>query len=156
MAEVVLSQGKIALVDDADLELVARYTWCAVQHHGSWYAMTRTAGRAIKLHRLIMGLDGPSVDHIDGDGLNNQRWNLRFVTLSQNQWNTRRTSGQSPLKGVTKNAGCKSWIAAITVNRRRIHLGSFATEVEAGRAYDRAALEHFGEFACTNEMLGLY
>lgn len=157
MAEVPLTQGKIALVDDADLSLIAQYTWCAQQHHGNWYAMTATTGVKIKMHRLIMAAPPKLlVDHVDGDGLNNRRSNLRFSTLSQNQWNTRRSSGLSRFKGVTKAKGCKSWIAAITVNGKRIHLGSFIDEADAARAYDEAALEYFGEFACTNAMLGLY
>lgn len=157
MAEVLLTQGRVALIDDHDLPLISQYTWCAVKHHGNWYAMTATTGKKIKMHRLIMAASpGILVDHADGDGLNNQRSNLRLSTLSQNQWNRRRSSGLSRFKGVTKNKGCKSWIAAITVNRKRIHLGSFINEADAARAYDEAALEYFGAFACTNAMLGLY
>lgn len=162
MAEVPLTQGKIALINDADLLLISPYTWCAQHTRHHWYAITfigsgHTARRRVSMHRLLMSAPpGIQVDHIDGDGLNNQRSNLRLGTNGQNQANRRTAFGASRFKGVNREKRGKPWRAAIKVDGRKIHLGAFENEIEAARAYDRAALERFGEFACTNEMLGLY
>lgn len=151
MAEIRLTQGKIAIVDDADLPLLDGRPWCAQKTRHHWYAVSR----GITMHRLLAGAEGLQVDHIDGDGLNNRRSNLRVGTVSQNQANRRTAFGASRFKGVNREKRGKPWRAAIKVNGRKIHLGAFEDEAEAARAYDQAALEYFGEFACTNEMLGL-
>lgn len=152
MAEIRLTQSKIAFVDDADLPLLEGRSWCAQRTRHHWYAVSK----GVTMHRLLMGAPGLQVDHIDGDGLNNRRSNLRIGTNSQNQANRRRAFGASRFKGVHHEKRGKPWKAAIKISGEKIHLGSFDDEAEAARAYDRAALEHFGEFACTNEMLGLY
>jgi hypothetical protein len=96
---------------------------------------------------------GERVDHRDGDGLNCRRQNLRHVTNSLNQANKHHVWSASKFKGVTKRA--TRWRAYITVDGKFRSLGSHATAEEAARAYDKAAREAFGEFACTNEDLGL-
>jgi len=103
------------------------------------------------LHRFILDVTDPAiqVDHRDHDGLNCTNDNLRIATKCQNQWNQRlnrlNTSGY---KGVSWNK--KHWIATITINSKATYLGGFASKEAAARAYDAAAREYFGEFACLN------
>jgi hypothetical protein len=102
-----------------------------------------------------MGFPGCVVDHIDRDGLNNTRGNLRLATTTENARNkkqreSRKTAGV--YKGVVREnrALAKPWRAKIQVGPRRLHLGRFATAEEAARAYDAAARQLFGSFAATN------
>ena len=99
------------------------------------------------LHNGAWPPDGYWVDHVNGIKADNRIANLRLATPTQNQQN-KAGSGQYP-KGVTwRNRKTKPWQAKIRVNGERIHLGSFATMEEAAEAYQQAALEHHGEFAC--------
>ena len=107
------------------------------------------------MHRLILGAPlGADVDHRDGDGLNNTRSNLRLASRSQNMANVTRTvhGASSKYKGITFIARLRlhPWKAQITVGGQHIDLGRWATEEEAARAYDAAAVKYFGEFARTN------
>ena len=107
----------------------------------------------VRMHRVIMGLgpDGPKVDHKDGNGLNNQRENLRLASTIQNGQNRRPDKrGSSKYKGVCWKSRRSHWEASIQHNGKRIHLGCFQNELEAARAYDKTALEFFGEFARIN------
>lgn len=109
------------------------------------------------MHRVILGVqDGILVDHCDGDGLNNQRFNLRPANQFQNQQNRgidrNNTTG---LKGVTWNKAAQKWYAFIGVNGKHTYLGGFDFKLEAGLAYDNAARELHGEFAWTNFEKGL-
>jgi hypothetical protein len=104
----------------------------------------------IYLHRFILGITDPKirVDHQDGDGLNCRRSNIRVSTPSLNTANAGKRPGSNPYKGVLKRGS--RWIARIKVNYTSRHLGTFDTPEEAARAYDRAAVETFGEFARLN------
>lgn len=108
--------------------------------------------KQVKMHRLIMNApDGVHVDHINGDGLDNRRENLRLVTPQLNQANSRkRMKGTSRFKGVCWSAASKKWRASIVINNRQIYLGLFADELDAAKAYDKKALELFGEHAHLN------
>jgi hypothetical protein len=88
------------------------------------------------------------VDHVNGNGLDNRRANIRPATRSQNGANRRKTIGESKFKGVCRH--CGGWRATIGLNNRKLSLGTFRTEEEAARAYDAAAKEHFGEYARLN------
>lgn len=148
-----LTNGGFALVDAADADLVRDHNWWQIRG----YARTNVSGKHILMHRLILGEGRPKhfVDHEDGDGLNNRRYNLRWATSTENMRNRRaNTRGTSRFKGVYLDG--HSWRAAIVVRRKKLSLGAFTKERDAARAYDRAAREHFGEFAKTNEDLGLY
>jgi len=160
MKEIPLTQGKVALVDDEDFEWLNQWKWTAYIprsghtvyayrhiHDGHAYK------RSIRMHRLIMGVeDDPSrnVDHINHNGLDNRRSNLRFATQQQNLQNARkRRSGVCSFKGVRKRPK-RNWQAYITLEGRFVTLGSFPTAEQAARAYDAAARKHFGSFACCN------
>ena len=160
--EVPLTQGKVALIDAEDGEKVLKYKWHACQRDNTWYAATskeRRRGNAmIYLHRLIM--DAPSgehVDHINGDGLDCRRDNLRLCTNAENRRNQRSNRGHSRFKGVSLNRGNRrrKWQAAISINDKTISLGSYHSETEAARAYNAAAIWHYGEFARLNKLPGL-
>jgi hypothetical protein len=156
MAEVLLSNGMAALIDDADLHLIDGLTWCAAntktKNSDRWYAMAWNKGRggSVYMHRLVMGAEkGQYVDHIDGNSLNNYRANLRFCTLAQNNGNARWATGSSGFRGVHATRSGK-WSARIAVMSREIRLGTFKRPEDAAMAYDKAALEYFGEFATLN------
>lgn len=160
MATIHLSQGKVTVVDDEDLERCLAYTWHAcygARRAGIWYARTnirRPDGRktTMKLHRLLMGYPvGFGIDHIDGDGLNNRRLNLRVATQAQNLANQyRKQIGTSAFKGVCWDKAHRKWRAGIRVNYKSIYLGLFSDEREAAMAYDCASVLHFGAFANPN------
>lgn len=157
MIEIPLTQGKVALVDNEDAYL-AKVKWCASFHHLTWYVRRRVAredGRPSTqmLHRAVLGLTDPRVvvDHINGDGLDNQRENLRVVSTSQNIAKARlRMTNTSGFRGVTWDSPRQRWVAQIKVDYARKFLGRYYAAEDAARAYDAAARQHFGEFARLN------
>ena len=164
MKEIELSQGYVAQVDDEDYARVSAHKWSATVYRNengsvervyAFNAIKRNGKRTTqKLHQFIMGVKG--VDHWDHNGLNNQRYNLRLATGSQNQYNQRlNINSTSGFKGVCWYERYQKWLAYITVSRKRIYLGYFHDILDAARAYDAAALKYHGEFAMTNVMLGL-
>jgi len=90
------------------------------------------------------------VDHIDHNGLNNRRSNLRLCTLAQNNRNMVSRTGSSKYKGVCWHGGTKKWNAKIRLNRKCYHIGLFTDEIAAAKAYDKKAKELHGQFACLN------
>ena len=155
MKTIPLTQGKVAIVDDADYERLNRHKWCAHKNVNTWYAdrKERQGNKYIMvmMHREILNPpSGMQTDHKDGNGLNNQRHNLRIATCSQNQHNGRKRKGTSRFKGVYWNRSHAMWHAHIRVKRKRFHLGYFLYETEAAKAHDQAAQRYFSEFANTN------
>ncbi len=157
MKEIPLSKGKVALVDDEDYERVTAIKWAASQTGKKWYGRGHIPGsgkngKCFSLHRFVSGASsGEEVDHINGDGLDNRRSNLRICTSQQNKRNMAKQSGKSSkFKGVSYNKSHRRFEAYITVSYKRVRLGMHACEEAAARAYDAAALAAFGEFAKTN------
>lgn len=158
MKKIPLTQGLFALVDDSDFEWLSQWKWQARRDTNTFYAARTDCSNPLKIkkvsmHRLIMGVDDPSmdVDHIDHNGLNNTRENLRTCTHAQNMRNqktsVRNTTG---FKGVFKTSD--RFFAAIGVNGNHIYLGTFDSAEEAARHYNQAAVQHFSEFACLNDV----
>jgi hypothetical protein len=151
MAEIRASGGQAILVDDDDLDSLSIHRW----YVGDWYAMrsSRIDGRWTTeyMHRRIMGLtkgDRRSVDHVNGNPLDNRRANLRYCSQAENMRNTRvRSDNKSGLKGIAWDAKNKKWEARIQVNKRRVFLGRYGTAEEAHAAYREAAVRTHGEFA---------
>jgi hypothetical protein len=148
MKEIILTQGKVALVDDEDYKWLNKYKWCAHKNKRYWYAK-RNSGR-IFMHREIMKTPiDLMVDHKDTNGLNNQRYNLRNCTNRQNLQNGRSNSTN---KGTTFDKVNNKFLAQIRVGGRQIKLGRFITEKEAALAYNNAAIILHGEFANLNQI----
>ncbi|MFF3620002.1 AP2 domain-containing protein [Streptomyces sp. NPDC002467] len=150
--------GHSALIDVADLPLVSQYTWRPLKgHNGKLYAYAMAGRSAVYMHRLIAGTPaGLETDHVNGDGLDNRRSNLRVATCSQNSantWKPRRSDGStatSRFKGVTWDRSRSKWQAKITVDQHCKSLGRYDSEEEAARAYDAAAAARWGAFARLN------
>lgn len=143
--------GKVARIDAEDYPLIKDHRWYPMRRpNGKWYAVS-TDGRTL-MHRLILGL-GPDahVDHKNNDGLDNRRENIRPASRSQNGANRRVVWGKSGYKGVRETI-YGTWIAYIGGRR---HIGTYTSPKAAAIAYDLAARELYGEFAATNESLGL-
>jgi hypothetical protein len=157
MAEIALTQGKVALVDDADFEWLSAFKWCASQERpGAFYAVGSVSGRVQRMHRVILSAPmGMDVDHVNGDGLDNRRSNIRLSTRSQNLANGNMARGKttSRYRGVSACTDCAGFFRAqIWVNKKRRYLGYFRSEEAAALAYNAAALAHFGEFARLNQV----
>ena len=152
------------LYDDQDEDFVLVHVWTLKKHtkRNLYYCQTRILVNEKYtqrlFHRLLLGVSNPKifVDHINHNGLDNRRENLRFCTSTQNQGNARKGGrGSSLYKGVhfsseIKRAN-KPWRARIKVNGKYKYLGSYTSEKDAAIVYNKAALEYFGEFACLNE-----
>lgn len=158
MKEIQLSQGKVAVVDDEDFEELSKFKWCAVKYGNIFYAIRNCPNpktgkkTTITMHRQILGLTNPKeqTDHVDGNGLNNQRSNIRVCNKQQNGANrSAQKNNQLAFKGVSLFRGGK-FRAQIQVLRKNIHLGLFKTPELAAAAYDAAARKYYGEFARTN------
>jgi hypothetical protein len=145
---IALGDGCYAYVDAADYEWLSQWNW----HLDSGYAARYEKRKAIFMHRLILPPpEGKLVDHIDGNRANNCRCNLRVATREQNSRNQRKHNGSySVFKGVFYSKDKHKWYAKCKYQGKPHRLGYFDTEVEAARAYDRQAVEWFGEFARLN------
>jgi hypothetical protein len=170
LVNISLNNGQFSLIDSEDFELVSKYTWCAHLHHTKkrYYALSHDPNQyyiksrsqvVIKLHRLIMGVTDSKilVDHINRDSLDNRKINLRVCSIGQNNSNTnKRENSISKYKGVrrmfVKGSGRIRWYSVISVNRKRQWIGTFDTEEDAAKAYNKAAIHLHGEFASLNKV----
>lgn len=141
MKQIPLSRGRFALVDDKDYEMLNQYNWCVNNAPNTFYAKRRAKGnpqQTILMHKvLLVAPPGFEIDHIDGNGLNNQRSNLRVVTHRENLHNHHRKK-TSRFVGVSWSKSNNNWQAQIHKNSIATHLGNFKTEEEAHEAYLKA------------------
>lgn len=144
-----LVDGFYALVDADDYEWLNQYNWFLC---GGGYAARNEKGKQILMHREIMDPpEGMFVDHINLSRMDNRRTNLRICTPNENRRNQcKRARASSRFKGISWNKRTRKWCASIHFKGKPIWLGCFNDEIEAARAYDRAAVEYFGEFARLN------
>lgn len=146
-----LSKNKIAIIDEEDFDLIKKHKWH--YHHNirgrTGYALTTINQKAVRMHALILGKkSGFCIDHVDGNGLNNTRKNLRFVTPNQNRWNVGMyKNNKTGLKGVSKISGYHLYRAQIKIFGKVIYLGCFRSPEDAHQAYCEAAIKYHGEFA---------
>jgi hypothetical protein len=139
-------------VSPEDYDDLAQFTWIL---NAQGYAVRLTqVGSSELLHRRVMRAKrGQYVDHIDGNRLNNERWNLRICTNSQNCMNRGpQSNSKHGYKGVCWSRASRKWRAYIKVNGKQIHLGLFATIREAAMTYNASVQHYHGEFAVLNEV----
>ncbi len=147
-----LTQGKFAIVDAEDYDWLVRYKWYATKAKNTFYACRVEGGKTIKMHREIMRAPkGLVCDHINHNGLDNRKRNLRLCTHAQNCYNQRGgATGTSKYKGVSWDKRSSKWSARIRCNGKLYNLGDFDNQMEAAMTYDDKAVELFGEFAWLN------
>ena len=146
-----LTRGKFAIVDPEDYYRLAQFIWYATSVCNKFYAARMCRGKRVLMHRRIMGAQPHLVvDHIDHNGLNNCKSNLRLCTQAQNNRNVVSRKGISKYKGVHFNRINKKWLASIQLNGKTYHLGCFTDEIAAAKAYDEKAKILHRQFACLN------
>lgn len=152
-AGIELSNGGMARIDICDVELVSGYCW-SYSSKNNKYVRGYIRGRSVLLHRYLMGEPkNLCVDHINHDPLDNRRANLRICTKQENLWNLQKKSSKNRFKGVSWHKTDKLWKASICKDGKRENIGLFKCETAASHAYDKRALELFGEFAKTNHAI---
>ena len=154
-----MAQPQYAKADPANYERLLKYEWFAQKGKNCFYAVRRVRGlKGSKLatiymhHELIDVADGLLIDHVNQDSMDNRRANLRGATRAQNIRNRKKfaKSSSSKYKGVYWRKKTRKWEVKITFEKKKIHLGTFCDEIEAAKAYDRAAIKYHGEFASLN------
>jgi hypothetical protein len=151
MKYIKLTQGKQAIVDDEDFGWLNQWKWQTRKTPINCYAHRTESRRTIIMHRLIMNPPPEmQIDHINHDGLDNRRCNLRICTSSQNNRNQRPRKASSQYKGVSWYKDYGKWEAYIQENGKQKRIGYFNDEVMAAKAYDQKAVELYREFACLN------
>lgn len=160
MKRIPLTRNDYALVDDEDFERLNRYNWaCAPNTHNCYYAIrtvgTRKSGTktTLSMHRQILKTKRDvQIDHIDGNGLNNTKANLRICSTQTNAFNRPKpkVKSTSRYKGVLQRKGSSNWTARIKYNNKSIELGNYPDERIAAAVYNYAAELMFGEFARGN------
>ena len=150
MKKIMLTQGKVAIIDNKDLELVSQYKWyfmgCGYAATRPWNKKTKTYS-TIYMHRLLMGNPKDKVDHINQNSLDNRRKNLRICSHAENIRNGKDRVNTTGRRGVYLHHDGKKFTSKITVNYKQIHLGLFKTKDAAAKAYNKATKKYFGEFA---------
>lgn len=161
MKEIKLTQSLVAFVDDTDFDYINKFKWHAIKACNNFYAGSCVGGKRgnVRMHRLILNQYDPTIhiDHKDGNGLNNQRDNIRICTHAQNQHNRgANRNSRSKYVGVafSTRRGEKRWLASIKIDNKQKSLGIFPYtaegEILAAKARDKAAIGLYGEFARLN------
>lgn len=148
-----LTQNKYALIDEEDWERINSYKWRIKSSSNTEYAQTGDS-KSVFLHRFIMSPpNNKEIDHINGNGLDNRKKNLRICTRSQNIIN-RKFDNKTGYRGVKWYKPYKKWTAVITKNYKSYNLGYFLNKEDAAHAYNKAAIKYHGNFAQLNKIGG--
>jgi len=154
-----MAQPKYAKVDPADYKRLRGYEWLAKKGTKRFYARRRVPTgktgnqKLVYMHQEIIEVpEGMVVDHINHDGMDNRRANIRAATRCQNMYHRKKPSGatHSKYKGVSRRKRSNTYMARIRYEKKSIYLGTFSKEIDAAKAYDRAARKYHGEFASLN------
>jgi len=148
--EIILTKGCTALVDSEDYPRVLKYSWYAVVKRNTTYAASRINGKVKKLHQFLLGFPVSQIDHVNGDGLDNRKTNLRLCSQGQNICGVRKKTNRSGFVGVSCVKSTGKFIAQISKEGKCWHLGTFKTAREAAVAYDQVAQQLYGSFARLN------
>lgn len=142
MKEIPLTQGKFAIVDDDDFDTLNQYKWTAHHHHNRVNYAVRSVyytpkPKMLSMHRVILNATpGTQIDHINGDGLDNRKSNLRFTTTRQNSHNRRPlVPKKSKYPGVFWRKDTHKWRAIISIDGKLRHLGQYESDYEAYVVY---------------------
>jgi hypothetical protein len=162
MREIIASSGHIFLIDDIDFDVVDRHSWNTnIIKNRTYITRSQRIGSSKQIiylarviaERMDLPIFGRLVDHTDRNTLNNQRYNLRVATYTQNNYNTGlRSNNRTGYKGVQFDTRTRKFIATIIYERHKTRLGYFDTPEEAALAYNDAAIRLFGEFAYLNQI----
>ena len=156
--EIQLTQGKVAIIDDEDFEYLNQFKWHTVENCNNFYAKTsmkNNRGKKISMHRLLTKNINTKMhtDHINGNGLDNRKINLRICTHSENLRNRKKNvNNKSGYKGVSLDKNLNKFRCKLYMNGKAIHIGYFINPKDAARAYNDAALKYHGEFAHLNKI----
>lgn len=150
-----VNSKKYAIVDPPDYYPLSRYTWWMRKRNDSYQVLRFSDDgyclRTVSMHRQILNPPkNKNVDHINRNGRDNRRANLRPATVAQNNMNKFSEKGTSKFKGVHFRREVKRWRASISVNGRKKYLGSYGNEIDAAKTYDKAAKKYYGQFAYLN------
>jgi hypothetical protein len=153
-----LANGKTAIVSEEDLEWLTQWKWRSGGNYANRCKIENGQESTLGMHRAIVERmlgkpipGGYEVDHVNRNGLDNRRENLRLATKGQNAMNRGKVNKKtSSFKGVHWSESSRKWRAVIYINKKQIHLGLFVCEEEAARTYDAKARDLFGDFARLN------
>jgi|WetSurMetagenome_2_1015567.scaffolds.fasta_scaffold55921_5 hypothetical protein len=143
------------IIDSEDWDKIKNYHWCIRRNKNLIYVLTRTKINKFILQRLILNLTNMNfvIDHINHNGLDNRKCNLRICTQSENSKNQKlKKNNTSGFKGVYWDNLRQKWHCQIMINRKCIYLGLFVNKIDAALTYNNKAKELFGEFACLNKL----
>jgi hypothetical protein len=153
-----LTRGKYAMVDVEDFEWLNQYKWHCSHYDYAKRAVPNRSGKgrrqvSVYMHKLLCPVpEGKIADHVNRNSLDNRKENLRPATQKQNVWNRKftRKGGKTRYNGIRWDKNKEKWQVRLTINGRRKSFGYYADEIEAAKAYDRAAKKYRGEFAVLN------
>lgn len=149
------NSGKEIFVDNEYYEILIKYNWNDYTGYARTFKRKNGKFYSLLMHRIILNLTDNKikVDHINGNGLDNRKQNLRLATTQENGYNRKvNKNNTSGYKGVVYHKRDKRYQCSIKINGKRIHLGYFKTAIEAAKAYNEAAIKYFGEFARLNKL----
>ncbi|MBW8038569.1 MAG: endonuclease [Planctomycetes bacterium] len=154
-AKISVGRSRHAIVDLEDLPKLSPIRWYASSDRTSYTVYAHTHDNKgqnnIYMHHFVLGVKGVIVDHINGNGLDNRKSNLRICTQKQNRRSSRKRKKFSSIyKGVHWYERTKKWEAQIGLDGKNKSLGYFKLEEDAAKAYDKAAVKYYGDFACLN------
>lgn len=158
MVTIYMRDNKEMIIDVEDLQKVINYHWFPVKGRKTYYAKANHFGCRVWAHRIILGnkisAELNQIDHINHNGLDNRKCNLRLCNNQQNHFNIskRRCNTTSQYKGVSWSSDRNKWMACIALNGKTKNLGRFDNEIDAAKAYNEASKQYFGEFANLNKI----